>query len=154
MFIVPIKGRDNEVDDAAWGLKQSFSQKPMLVSNLDKTPGVILFLTSYNRPGKTVGRLFVADDGGLGDVLQIGFGIGGTEDGSLTWEESLLAVRGRATVVVQHTGPPDAVVSVDGEEVKYQELSQDAIEQLVDAELVRIDDPRITRWKPEAPARE
>lgn len=147
MFIVPIKGQDRPVDELAWGVKPSFSQKPMLVANTDDSLGVILFLTSYNRPGKSIGRLFVAADGGLSNVTLIGHGIGGLADGSVTWEEALFAVQGSATFVVRHTGPPDALVLVDGWEVDYQELSQDEIDRQVDAELVRLNDPRIARWK-------
>lgn len=151
MFLVPIKGQDRQVGELAWGVKPSYTKKPMLVANSDDSPGVVLFLTSYNRAGKSIGRVFVADDGGLPNVSIVGHGVGGTEDGSVTWEEVLAEVRGTATFVIQHTGPPDAVVLVDSLEVEYQELSQDEIERQVDAELVRMDDPRIKRWKPDEP---
>lgn len=151
MFIVPIKGQDKEVNEAAWGVRPSYNKKPMLIANTDPSVGVILFLTSYNRPGKSIGHVFVAHDGGLENVQVVGYGIGGTEDGAVTWEETLVVARGTVTFVIRHTGPPDAIVLVDGWEVEYQELSQDEIDRQVDAELVRLDDPRITRWKPEEP---
>jgi len=151
MFLVPIKGQDREVNEAAWGVKPSFNKKPMLVANSDADMGVVLYVTSYNRPGKSIGRVFVADDGGLSNVTVVGFGVGGTEDGAVTWEEALIAVTGSATLVIRHTGPPDAVVLVDGWEVDYQEWSADELERQVDAELVRMDDPRILRWKPDEP---
>lgn len=147
LFLIPIKGRDKEVDETAWGIKPSYTGKPVIMSNYDPTPGVILCLSSYNRPGKAIGRLYIADDGGLSNVTLVGLGVGGTENGSVTWEEAVVAVRNSATLIIQHTGPPDALVLVDGEEVEYREVSADELEQQVDAEFVRIDDSRVARWK-------
>lgn len=147
-FLVPLKGQDREVDESAWGLQASFRGKPMLVANTDHTPGVVLFLTSFNRPGKQIGRLYVVDNGHLADVLSIGYGVGGTEDGSVYWEEGLVAVRGTATFYLSHVGPPDAIVTVNGEEVHYREVAAAELERWIEGDLVRLDDPRIPRWKP------
>lgn len=147
-FLVPVRSDyDAEPRETGWGLQPSRSGKPVLVANHDDSPGVILVLSSFDRTGRRLGHLFLAhDQDDFEHVLSIGYGIGGIEGGSITWEESMIQVLGQARFVVNYVSGDDAIVTVDGEEVSHEIVSPRVLHERMESDLIHIDDPRIPRW--------
>lgn len=150
-FIIPVKSpMDDEIDPNAWGLLPTQTQKPQIIANSDNREGTIALLSTFNRPGKRMGQIYVIDNGQLSRSLRvIGFGIGGEIDGGVRWEEAVVAVPndGEANFYLANVGPPDTLISIRGKEVITTEIAPAELEDRIDGELIRIDDPRLVRWK-------
>jgi hypothetical protein len=142
LFLVPMRSKEDEVDDTLWGLLPTSSGKPQIVANIDPKPGVLLRLSTYNRAGKRIGRLFLRSDC-LDNVVCVGFGIAGDELGELLWEEAIFAVSGSACFFLLNVGPPNELVFVEDGEVTRLPAEQGDLD---DAEYVRVDDPNVLRW--------
>lgn len=147
-FIVPVKShRDEPINPRRWGLRPTQSGKPQIVANQDDTVGALLFLSTFNRVDNRLGRIYVVAIHPLDAILIVGYGIGGREDNSMRYEEAVVQVQGRAQFFLQNVGPPNTLISVDGEEVIVEDLAPAQTADRIGGELIRIDEPRLLRWK-------
>lgn len=147
-FIIPVKAhRDETIDPRRWGVRETMTGKPQIVSNLDDTPGVLARLTTFNRVGHRLGRIYAVAVDPLSDILVLGYGLGGSEDNRMRYEEAVVRVIGRAVFYLQNVGPPDSLITIEGEEVSVEPLAPEQVEGAIGGELVRIDEPRLPRWK-------
>lgn len=148
-FIVPVRASgDAEIDENAWALQPTSSGKPQIVANRDPSPGMLALLTSYNRHGICLGRIYVLDTGSLDQIMVVGYGIGGNPTGAVTWDEALVLVAGEAEAhfYLTNVGPPDSLVHITQQEVTVESLSPHEAQERIDGEMIRIDDPRLPRW--------
>lgn len=148
MFLIPVRSGDHEPDDELWDIVPTSSNKPQIFANTAPGPGgVILRITTLNRPGRRIGKIYVRESD-LPHFECVGFGVAGDEDGIVTWEEVVLRVDGPCLILyLVNVGPPNEFVEYDGEEVSRYPALEDNIE-LLDDDFIRIDDPRVRRWKP------
>lgn len=150
-FLIPVRSDyDAEPIENQWGVQSSRTGKPVLVANSDDSPGTLLYLSSFDRTGKRFGRLFLAhDQDNLAHILSVGYGIGGTDDGAVTWEDALFRVTGPARFVINYVSGDDAILTLtDGKEVIHDIVGPITLHERLDSDLLRIDDPRIPRWHP------
>lgn len=150
-LVVPIKShpQDDPPDPRAWGLRPSTSGLPQIVANADPTPGSLVMLTTYNRVDIRLGNIYVLEDSSLDDLMVVGYGVGGNANGSVLWDEALVQVTGDKPVrfFLENVGPPNTLVVVTGEEVFTEELTPSEQAERLSSDLIRIDDPRLNRWK-------
>lgn len=144
LFLIPVRAPEEAAREDEWDIRPTSSGKPQIVANSNKAPGLIIRLSTFNRPGKRNGKLFVNSES-LPAVQCIGYGIAGDPETGVMWEEAVIKVDGPALFYLLNVGPPNEliVVSDDLEGVIHQ-----PVEDLEpgDSEYIRIDDPRITRW--------
>lgn len=146
-FIVPIKAyKDEPIDPRKWGLRPTRSGKPSIVANEDDSLGVLARLTTFNRVDNCLGRIYAIATDPLDAILVVGYGVGGLPDNSIRYEEAFVRVTGRATFYLQNVGPPDTFITINGEEVITEQIAPDQAADRIGGELIRIDEPRLTRW--------
>lgn len=147
-FIIPVKSnRDEIIDPRRWGLRPTWTGKPQIAANWDDTPGAIARLTTFNRVGNRIGRIYAVAVDPLSDILVVGYGLGGSVDNRTRYEEVVVRVQGRAVFYLQNVGPPDMLLTIQGEEVITEMISPEEAAEKIGGELVRIDEPRLPRWK-------
>lgn len=150
MFIMPVRKGDLEVQPELWEINPTTSGKPQIVANTAKARGgTIIKVSTLNRSGKRIGRIYIRERD-LGSVQCVGFGIAGDEEGIVTWEEAVLRVHGPVVVLyLVNVGPPNEFLVIsEGEEVTRYPATEEAAEFQAD-DYIRIDDPRVRRWKEE-----
>lgn len=151
-FIIPVKAhRDEEIDPRRWGIRPTLSGKPQIVANQDDTIGVLARLTTFNRVGNRLGRIYAVAVDPLDEITVVGYGIGGSADNRMRYEEAVVRVLGKAVFYLQTIGPPDLLVSIAGEEVIVEKIAPEEVTERIGGELVRIDEPRLPRWKSDRP---
>lgn len=151
-FIIPVKShRDEPINPEAWGVRPTMSGKPQIAANWDTREGVLARLSTFNRLDNRIGRIYLVAIHPLGDILVLGYGSGGTLDNSVRYEEAMVQIMGRALFYLQNVGPPDTLITINGKEVVTEHISPEEAADRIGGELVRVDDPRLPRWKRRPP---
>lgn len=146
-FIVTFRQFEFEPHPEGWQLVASMNGFPQVqASEAPINPGWLAYISAFQPPGgKAIGRILVSS-AQLDQIVVIGRGIGGNEEGA-RWDEALLAITPKENEWVQvlalMTSRPDRFIGISTEKVVDTSL----FDMRVDDEFLRITDPQVPRWQ-------
>jgi hypothetical protein len=137
-FLVPIRiPEGEEIVEDAWSVRPSQSGRPIIQANCKSSPGTICKLSSFDKPGKVYGRIFVHK----GEPLLVSSGIG-KRDGSF-YEDAILIVNEPTSFVVWQCSGEDILIRVDNGRVEIQPVLP---EMKPFVNILALSDSLLKRW--------
>lgn len=116
-YLIPIRKPEGEhVRDNEWMIKPSSTGRPILQANVDTVAGLIILLSSFDLPGKLLGRILVLS----GDVKLVSNGVARFEDS--VFEEALFIAQADSVFEVWYTSGRNSNILVDK---NYELISSD-----------------------------
>lgn len=107
-YLVPIRvPEDEEVREDEWMIRPSKTNRPILQANADKAEGLILKLSSFDKPGKVFGRIFIYE----GEPRLVTNGVGRTEN--TFFEEAIFIVTTKTMFLLWLTSGDEQLIIID-----------------------------------------
>lgn len=143
-FIITWRSFEFEPHPEGWQVVSSSNGFPQVQASEAPSPGWLAYFSAYQPPGgKSLGRILVSS-AQLDQVMVIGRGIGGNNEG-VFWDEAFLALHPteQVDVLVLMTSRPDVMYRFTPERATEERLFVLHEED----EFLRISDPQVPRWR-------
>lgn len=138
IFVGAVEPLEND-----WGLEETETGRPKIVSNADNTPGVIGLLSGYSGLGHEIGRVYV-DNNDLDYVTVIAHGIGGNDDMAVRFHEYLVRVESQARFLVMGTRKPYYYLTLTPES---EMITPSLILPDFEKDFTALDDQEVMTWR-------